>query len=206
MGDKLEISKGDIISHNPPCKIGVPWYEMKKLGLNKGDISYLYAQIKISRIGATLRDCKYVRYWNKEKQNKLRTKDIDKIIDTYKQRKEEERYSRPVSMDEIERNGYNLNISRYVSIAKEDVKIDLLQVNKKLIDLEGKIAVASERHNKFLAELGLPLLTKSKEGETKHWRSNHTQLSCIFCFGLLTSAHTSPQMPTHADRWRLGCF
>ena len=103
-----------------------------------------------------------------KKQNKLRTKDIDKIIDTYKQRKEEERYSRPVSMDEIERNGYNLNISRYVSIAKEDVKIDLLQVNKKLIELEGKIADASERHNKFLAELGLPLLTKSKEGETKH--------------------------------------
>ena len=101
-----------------------------------------------------------------KKQNKLRTKDIDKIIDTYKQRKEEERYSRPVSMDEIERNGYNLNISRYVSIAKEDVKIDLLQVNKKLIELEGKIADASERHNKFLAELGLPLLTKSKEGET----------------------------------------
>ena len=103
-----------------------------------------------------------------KKQNKLRTKDIDKIIDTYKQRKEEERYSRPVSMDEIERNGYNLNISRYVSIAKEDVKIDLLQVNKKLIELEGKIADASERHNKFLAELGLPLLTKGKECEQKH--------------------------------------
>jgi len=97
-----------------------------------------------------------------KRQNKLRTKDIDKIIDTYKQRKEEERYSRPVSMDEIERNGYNLNISRYVSIAKEDVKIDLLQVNKKLIELESKIADASERHNKFLAELGLPLITKAK--------------------------------------------
>ena len=66
-------------------------------------------------------------------------------------------------MDEIEKNGFNLNISRYVSITKEDVKIDLLQVNKKLIELEGKIADASERHNKFLAELGLPLITKDKE-------------------------------------------
>lgn len=97
-----------------------------------------------------------------KRQNKLRTEDIKKIINTYKLRKEEERYSRPVSMEEIEKNGYNLNISRYVSIAKEDVKIDLLEVNKKLIDIEDKIADATERHNKFLAELGLPLISKSK--------------------------------------------
>lgn len=102
-----------------------------------------------------------------KRQNKLRPKDIEKIIDTYKLRKEEERYSRPVAMDEIEKNGYNLNISRYVSTAKEDVKIDLLQVNKKLIELEGRIADATERHNKFLAELGLPLITKAKENGTK---------------------------------------
>lgn len=100
-----------------------------------------------------------------KRQNKLRPDDIKKIIDTYKQRKEEERYSRPVPMDEIERNGYNLNISRYVSTAKDDVKIDLLQVNKKLIDLEGKISDASKRHNKFLAELGLPLITLEKKEE-----------------------------------------
>ncbi len=62
MGDKLEISKGNIISHNSPYKIGVPLYEMKKLGLYKRDISYLYGQIKISRVGATLRFCKCVRY------------------------------------------------------------------------------------------------------------------------------------------------
>lgn len=101
-----------------------------------------------------------------KRQNKLRPKDIEKIIDTYKLRKEEERYSRPVAMDEIERNGYNLNISRYVSTAKEDVKIDLLQVNKKLIELEDRIADATKRHNDFLAELGLPLITKAKENGT----------------------------------------
>ncbi|WP_071146929.1 type I restriction-modification system subunit M [Bacteroides ihuae] len=98
-----------------------------------------------------------------KRQNKLREKDIKSIIDTYKSRESKDRYSRAVSMDEIERNGYNLNISRYVSIAKEDVKIDLLEVNKKLIDLEDKITNASERHNKFLAELGLPLITKNKD-------------------------------------------
>lgn len=97
-----------------------------------------------------------------KRQNKLRPEDIKKIINTYKLRKEEERYSRPVSMEEIEKNGYNLNISRYVSIAKEDAKIDLLEVNKRLIDIENRIVDATEWHNKFLAELGLPLIPKDK--------------------------------------------
>lgn len=100
-----------------------------------------------------------------KRQNELRPDDIEKIIDTYKYRKEEDRYSRSVSMDEIEKHGYNLNISRYVSTAKEDVKIDLLQVNKKLIDLENKIVAASNKHNEFLAELGLPLIPSVKEDE-----------------------------------------
>ena len=97
-----------------------------------------------------------------KRQNKLRPEDIKKIINTYKQREKEERYSRPVSMEEIEKNGYNLNISRYVSIAKEDAKIDLLEVNKKLIDIENRIVDATEWHNKFLTELGLPLIPKDK--------------------------------------------
>ena len=96
-----------------------------------------------------------------KRQNKLREKDIKLIIDTYKSRESNDRYSRAVSMEEIEQKGYNLNISRYVSTAKEEVKIDLLQVNKKLIALE--IADASEKHNKFLAELGLPLITNAKD-------------------------------------------
>lgn len=98
-----------------------------------------------------------------KRQNRLRENDIKSIINTYKSRESKDRYSRAVSMEEIERNGFNLNISRYVSTAQDDEKIDLLQVNKKLIDLEDKIAEATERHNKFLAELGLPLITKTKD-------------------------------------------
>ena len=77
-------------------------------------------------------------------------------MDTYQYRKEENRYSRRVSMEEIEENGYNLNISRYVSIAKEEEKIDLHAVNEQLIRIEEKIKEAREKHNKFLEELGLP--------------------------------------------------
>jgi len=81
---------------------------------------------------------------------------IEKIVNTYKDRKEETRYSRKVSMSEIEKNEYNLNITRYVSTSKDEEIIDLLEVNKKLVELDKEIAKARETHNQFLKELGLP--------------------------------------------------
>jgi type I restriction enzyme M protein len=93
-----------------------------------------------------------------KRQNKLSEEHIEKIVDTYKFRKVEDRYSRRVSMDEITSNAYNLNISRYISTAVEEEEIDLLAVNKELMDIEQIIKEATKKHNKFLKELGLPLL------------------------------------------------
>lgn len=98
-----------------------------------------------------------------KRQNRLLPEHIHKIIDTYKFRKEEERYARRVSMEEIEKNDFNLNISRYVSTAKPEEKVDLLVVNKKLNDLEKDIVTATVKHNKFLEELGLPLLPMGEQ-------------------------------------------
>jgi type I restriction enzyme M protein len=96
-------------------------------------------------------------YFEKGKrQNNLRPEHIEKIVETYQYRKEEDRYSRRVSMDEIEGNSYNLNISRYVSASKTEEAVDLLAVNKALVDIEKKVAEATKRHNAFLKELGLP--------------------------------------------------
>ncbi|NTW87883.1 MAG: type I restriction-modification system subunit M, partial [Desulfobulbaceae bacterium] len=82
-----------------------------------------------------------------KRQNRLREDDIEKIVDTYQFRKEEERYSRRVSMDEIESNGYNLNISRYISTATADQQIDLTAVHADLINLEERILNATNKHN-----------------------------------------------------------
>jgi type I restriction enzyme M protein len=90
------------------------------------------------------------------RQNNLSPEHIEKIVSTYKYRKEEIRYSRRVSMDEIIKNEYNLNISRYVSTSLDEEIIDLNEVNKKLVDREKEITKARETHNKFLKELGLP--------------------------------------------------
>ena len=93
-----------------------------------------------------------------KRQNKLLDKHIEKIVKTYQFRKEEDRYSRCVSMEEIEKNEFNLNISRYVSTSKSEKEIDLKEVNKSLVEIEKDIVKYTQEHNEFLKELGLDLL------------------------------------------------
>ena len=97
-----------------------------------------------------------------KRQNQLTREHIAKIIDTYQFRKEETRYSRRVSMAEIEKNDFNLNISRYISTAVGEEEIDLRSVNTELNSWELKIVESTNKHNQFLAELGLPLLPIEK--------------------------------------------
>jgi len=93
-----------------------------------------------------------------KRQNRLTEEHISKIIATYQFRKEEPRYSRRVEMDEIEKNDYNLNISRYISTATAEEEIDLQAVNAELVTREKDIESAREKHNAFLKKLGLPAL------------------------------------------------
>lgn len=89
------------------------------------------------------------------RQNFLRDKDIERIVETYKYRTEGERYARRVQMAEIEANGYNLNISRYVSTTVEEKRIDLSEVHRQLAENKAALAEAEAVHNAFLRELGL---------------------------------------------------
>lgn len=93
-----------------------------------------------------------------KRQNRLLDEHITQIVETYQYRNEIERYSRRVSMEEIEKNDYNLNISRYISTSVAEKEIDLQEVNQDLLASEEKIQEAKARHNGFLKELGLPLL------------------------------------------------
>jgi len=102
-------------------------------------------------------------YAKGKRQNRLREgedgepNDINKIIETYQYRPEKiERYARRVSMAEIEKNEFNLNISRYVSITQDEEEIDLKKVHQQLVDIDKKAKEAREKHNQFLRELGLP--------------------------------------------------
>ena len=83
--------------------------------------------------------------------------DIQKIIETYRYRPENiERYARRVSMEEIEKNGYNPDISRYVSTAEDEIQIDIKEVNTKLATINECIKTNTDKHNEFLKKIGLP--------------------------------------------------
>lgn len=97
-------------------------------------------------------------YKKGKRQNSLRPEDINKIVKTYQFRIEENRYARKVYMREIKDNGYNLNISRYVNLSKEEEKIDLSEVHRQLVATEKKIEATRQKHNDFLKELGLELV------------------------------------------------
>ena len=97
-------------------------------------------------------------YEKGKRQNYLRDKDVNDIVETYQFRKDISRYSRQVSLQEIKENDYNLNITRYVSLAQEEKPIDLQEVHDKLVEIEKEIVKARNKHNEFLKELGLPPL------------------------------------------------
>ena len=61
-------------------------------------------------------------------QNKLRSEDIEKIINTYANREEIEKYSHKATLEEIKENDFNLNIPRYVDTFEEEEPIDLDEV------------------------------------------------------------------------------
>jgi len=93
-----------------------------------------------------------------KRQNRLRDEDIEKILKTYQFREENERYSKRIPMERIKEEGYNLNISRYISTAVAESEIDLAETHNALEIIENTIQKATIKHNKFLEELGLPPL------------------------------------------------
>jgi len=93
-----------------------------------------------------------------KRQNVITEENLEKIVATYQHRREEGRYSRRVSMKRIAEEGYNLNISRYISTATAEKEIDLAATHAQLIAVEQRIQEATAKHNDFLKQLGLQQL------------------------------------------------
>ena len=88
-------------------------------------------------------------------QNVLRDSDVDKIVETYKNRETIDKYSYVANIEEIKENDYNLNIPRYVDTFEEEEPIDIKEVQGRLKEREEKINNLYEELNKQLKELGL---------------------------------------------------
>ena len=88
-------------------------------------------------------------------QNYLRDEDVKKIVDTYRERKDIEKYSKKISMQEIEENDYNLNIPRYVDTFEEEEEIDLDEVVEKIAKLDEEMKDIDKTIKGFCDELGI---------------------------------------------------
>lgn len=86
-------------------------------------------------------------------QNKLTKENIDKILNTYKNRKEINKYSRNISIDEIKENDFNLNIPRYIDTFEEEEPIDIEEVNKQLKELKESIKKKEAKLEQLIKEL-----------------------------------------------------
>ena len=65
-----------------------------------------------------------------------------------------DKYARVVPVAEIEENGWNLNISRYVDTSEEQERIDVGEAVRRLQVLERERAAAEAAINRYLSELG----------------------------------------------------
>jgi type I restriction enzyme M protein len=87
-------------------------------------------------------------------QNYLRAEDVTKIAGAFHGFADVEKYARVVELDEVEKNDFNLNISRYVETADAAAKVNVAAAISKLRHLERKRDEAETAMNGYLKGLG----------------------------------------------------
>lgn len=88
-------------------------------------------------------------------QNRLTGENIDKIVETYRNRKDVDKYAHLATIEEIRGNEYNLNIPRYVDTFEEEEEIDLDEVRRLLEQDEREIAELESKIAQTLKILGV---------------------------------------------------
>ncbi|MBC6404473.1 MAG: type I restriction-modification system subunit M [Rhodospirillales bacterium] len=88
-------------------------------------------------------------------KNTLTAAHVDRILATWAARQEVERYAHAAPMVEIEENGFNLNIPRYVDGFEEEEPVDLAAVASDLLALDREAADIDREIAGFCAELGI---------------------------------------------------
>lgn len=114
---------------------------LKKRKENPGDILFIDASNQFERAA---------------KRNQLKPKHIERIVNAYRERKSEGGFSSVVSLKAIQKNQYDLNISKYVEISSEQDPIDLAQVSKSLLSLENSLTEVDLEITEACKALGIP--------------------------------------------------
>ena len=93
-------------------------------------------------------------YEEGKKQNKLLKKHIEKIVKTFHDYTDVERFARVVDLQEIKKNDWNLNIRRYVDTSEPEEEIDVKAVLGALNKLEQERKEVDKKVADFISELG----------------------------------------------------
>lgn len=88
-------------------------------------------------------------------QNTLSETHIAKILNTYRKRKEIDKYSHIATLEEIRENDYNLNIPRYVDTFEEEEPVDIAATKEKIAKIEAELDEVKRQMQAYLEELGL---------------------------------------------------
>ncbi len=92
-------------------------------------------------------------YEKGKNQNRLRIKDIEKIIETHEKFETVDKYSYLASKEEIEDNDYNLNIPRYVDTFEEEEPVDMEKVKENILEVKRELRKVEVEMEKYLEEL-----------------------------------------------------
>jgi type I restriction enzyme M protein len=150
-GAEERIRKGILHEDLLEAVIGLPTNLFYGTGL-PGSILIFNRSKPKSRRGKVLFISAEDGYYEGRAQNLLRDEDIDRIKDTFERFEDVEKYSRVVDMTEIEQNGFNLSISRYVYTYDDEPEFDLWETWQTIHDLEKRRQQLQKKIKEFLVE------------------------------------------------------
>ncbi len=85
--------------------------------------------------------------------NKLTPENIDRIVDTFAQRREEAHFSHLAGYEEIVENDYNLSVSTYVEAEDTREKIDIVQLNAEIAQIVAREDALRAEIDKIVGEI-----------------------------------------------------
>jgi len=88
-------------------------------------------------------------------QNVLEDKHIEDIVNSFKERKDIDKFAHVASINEIKENEYNLNIPRYVDSFEEEEPVDIDKVQKNITDIKNELSQVESKMQEYMKELGL---------------------------------------------------
>src|SRR3989338_2275785 len=92
-------------------------------------------------------------YEEGKNQNRLRKKDIEKIVLAFEGYRDIEKYARVIDIKELEENEFNLNVRRYVENGEDEEIVDVKTVWNEVKEVEKEREVVDKKVEEYLIEL-----------------------------------------------------